>query len=655
MNPELQEERERATFRTSELTNLLDDGDTVTKERIRALVEADPIFCKRDRMHLNHADQYQRSLQKCIRIEELRKQHRMTQQEEFYLKLFVDEAMAFTLHDVAFLPTLQWQCSEEQKARWLPLAERREIIGCYCQTELGHGSNIRGLETTATFDVEKDCFVLHSPTLTSTKWWPGGLGRTATHAVVYARLLVPAASAADGLRDHGIHPFFVQIRCLKTHTALPGVTVGDIGPKMGYNTVDNGFLAFKNVEIPRDHLLHKTGIVQRNGTYTQPSKKDQFAVYDSMVNIRAMLAATASTQLARAATIAVRYLCVRRQFSFPGDSKERKVLDYPSVQYRVVPWLACAYALHFTGRYMMRLHAAYKQSGDAKLLKEVHSTSSGLKSLCTSMAANGIEQCRLACGGHGYSELSGLPEAYTTYVAVCTAEGDNFLLKQQTTRHLLKSMHAAVTGEALTGSVSYLCDCFTTVANISSASSAQDFLEPQLQLEALRFRATRLLLDLAQNLQTDTENGTLPHDAFIQRGWDVVRVCDAHCTYTMAVSFHTELEKTAASAELLTCLRRVCSLFILYWTEHDVADLLQFGYFSGKQVAMLKSQVHSLLQAVRADAVPLVDAFNLSDHFLNSAIGGHDGKVYETLYDWAQKNPLNTQPPASPFVLASKL
>jgi hypothetical protein len=25
--------------------------------------------------------------------------------------------------------------------------------------------------------------VLHSPTLTSTKWWPGGLGKTATHAV----------------------------------------------------------------------------------------------------------------------------------------------------------------------------------------------------------------------------------------------------------------------------------------------------------------------------------------------------------------------------------------------------------------------------------------------------------------------------------------
>ena len=37
----------------------------------------------------------------------------------------------------------------------------------------------------------------------------------------------------------------------------------------------------------------------------------------------------------------------------------------------------------------------------------------------------------------------------------------------------------------------------------------------------------------------------------------------------------------------------------------------------------------ALLQTVRADAVAQVDAFNLSDHFLNSALGRHDGRVYE--------------------------
>lgn len=42
------------------------------------------------------------------------------------------------------------------------------------QTELGHGTFVRGLETTATYDPKTKEFVLHSPTLTSYKWWPGG-------------------------------------------------------------------------------------------------------------------------------------------------------------------------------------------------------------------------------------------------------------------------------------------------------------------------------------------------------------------------------------------------------------------------------------------------------------------------------------------------
>lgn len=36
-----------------------------------------------------------------------------------------------------------------------------------------------------------------------------------------------------------------------------GITVGDIGPKMSYNTTDNGFLAFDNVRIPRKQMLMK--------------------------------------------------------------------------------------------------------------------------------------------------------------------------------------------------------------------------------------------------------------------------------------------------------------------------------------------------------------------------------------------------------------
>lgn len=68
-----------------------------------------------------------------------------------------------------FVPAIKGQGTDEQQTKWLPLAYKMQIIGCYAQTELGHGSNVQGLETTATFDPRTDEFIIHSPTLTSSK------------------------------------------------------------------------------------------------------------------------------------------------------------------------------------------------------------------------------------------------------------------------------------------------------------------------------------------------------------------------------------------------------------------------------------------------------------------------------------------------------
>ena len=75
----------------------------------------------------------------------------------------------------------------EQQVRWLDAAWNLEIVGTYAQTELGHGTFIRGLETTATYDPKAEEFVLHSPSLSAFKWWPGGLGKTADHAVASSK------------------------------------------------------------------------------------------------------------------------------------------------------------------------------------------------------------------------------------------------------------------------------------------------------------------------------------------------------------------------------------------------------------------------------------------------------------------------------------
>lgn len=107
-----------------------------------------------------------------------------------------------TLNYTMFLNTVVGMMTDEQRAKWEPLTRAGRILGSYAQTEIGHGSDVASLETTATFDKETDEFIIHSPTPTATKWWPGDLGLFVTHATIFAKLII------DG-QAYGIIPFLV--------------------------------------------------------------------------------------------------------------------------------------------------------------------------------------------------------------------------------------------------------------------------------------------------------------------------------------------------------------------------------------------------------------------------------------------------------------
>jgi acyl-CoA oxidase len=82
-----------------------------------------------------------------------------------------------------FCNTILNQGTPEQANYWTNkgMMDFSGMVGCFSMTEIGHGSNVAGLETTATFIKETDEFIIHSPTLTSTKFWIGGAAESATH------------------------------------------------------------------------------------------------------------------------------------------------------------------------------------------------------------------------------------------------------------------------------------------------------------------------------------------------------------------------------------------------------------------------------------------------------------------------------------------
>lgn len=59
------------------------------------------------------------------------------------------------------------------------------------------------------------------------------------------------------------------------------------------------------------------------------------------------------------------------------------------------------------------------------------------------------------------------------------------------------------------------------------------------------------------------------------------------------------------------------------------------------QITQVNERIKELLTAIRPDAVALVDAFDFQDVTLGSVLGRYDGNVYENLFEWAKKSPLN--------------
>jgi acyl-CoA oxidase len=223
--PALLAERARATFPARALTYLLDGGEAHTRlrESLEARLERDGAFGKGfDYYTQGRAERFRAASRKQRRLLEIAEEMGLSARARRVLRRAAHDDLGTDLQTLMFIPNIRATFSPAQQREWLPGAEAWRIVGAYAQTEMGHGSNVRALETTATFLPGTDEIEIHSPTLTSTKWWPGNLGRSANHAIVYARLLV-------GGRDFGVHNFMVPLRSMETHLALPGCTIGDIG------------------------------------------------------------------------------------------------------------------------------------------------------------------------------------------------------------------------------------------------------------------------------------------------------------------------------------------------------------------------------------------------------------------------------------------
>ncbi|OQR96127.1 peroxisomal acyl-coenzyme A oxidase [Achlya hypogyna] len=527
------------------------------------------------------------------------------------------------LHEAMFVPNIASLFSPDQQAAWAEDIRSHKWLGCYIQTELGHGSNLRALETTATFIKEADAFEIHSPTLTSIKYWPGALANTANIGVIYARLLV------DG-KDLGVHSFLIQLRDFATHTPLPGITLGGIGSKFGFNTVDNGFAQFDRVRIPRLHMAMKFNTLSKDGVYARVQGAKREVSYITMLQMRFFMIIGSGKQLSKAATIAVRYSAVRHQGANASNpSEEMQVLNYQSQQHRLLPRLAESYAIIIAGNRLLSFaqratEMVAQGSTDAGVLALTHATGCAVKVFASELSTRGIEICRRGCGGHGYLQTSGLPELVAYNAQFVTAEGENYVLSQQTTKTLLKMLAAARAG--MVASLPAELRFFETIDAPVEVWDATQLTSADY--EAL-FQA-RLLGILVQMESTAAAYPSL--EEAIQANLILshhLSMCFGK--FVLVREFAALLNTTPIAPENKAILDDVFALFCVSQLLEDMSDFLALGCLPLKAASQCQTLQIAILGRLRPHAVTLVDAFGFSDIALNSNLGRHDGNVYEAL------------------------
>ena len=558
--------------------------------------------------------------------------------------------------------------TEEHQNKWLPGIMSVEIPGCFAMTEIGHGSDVASIATTATYDPATQEFVINTPFRAAWKEYIGNAAVDGLAAVVFAQLITQGV-------NHGVHAFYVDLRDPATKQFLPGVQGRDDNIKGGLNGIDNGQLAFNNVRIARTNLLNRYGDVAEDGSYSSPISSPGrrfFTMLGTLVQGRVSLNGAAVAASKVALKIAVQYSTERRQFNAASDTEEVVLLDYQRHQRRLLPLIATTYAAAFAHEELLvKFDDVFSGAHDTdEDRQDLETLAAALKSLTTWHALDTLQECREACGGAGFMVENRFTSLRADLDVYATFEGDNTVLLQLVAKRLLgdyskefRNLDFGVLARFVAGQAADLTLHKTGLRNVAqfvadtgfAQKSAKALKDEDTQQQMLADRVQTMVAEVAGALKGAAK---LPKDkgaeVFNEHQHELIEAARAHAELLQWEAFTAALGrvKDPGTKKVMTRLR---DLFGLTLIEKHLDWYLMNGRISMQRARTLTPYINRILAKLRPHAMDLVDAFGYGPEHLRATIAtGIERERQDEARDYYRKQRASSATPIDEKVLIQK-